>query len=78
MAKTVHVFEIEVDDRLLNDAAKAVLPGIVKEAARQVRARCGFVSAEAMRMEYVIGGIDHAGQWKEETIDLNEATHESG
>lgn len=78
MTKTIHVFEIEVDENLINDAAKAVVPGIIREAARQVRARCGFVSPQALRMEYTVGGIGGSGEWKEHRIDLNEVTHESG
>lgn len=75
----IHTLTIWVDNNLLSDAAKAVVPDLIRSLIEQLRAKAGFVSTDAIRIEAVTGSFNVTGDFLEEFILLREeVTHEDG
>lgn len=77
--KKLYIIDIECREDLMSDAAKAAVPGIIRQFAQQLRARCGFVGGDAIKIAASAGGINNNGVWHEDPLNLEEeATHEDG
>lgn len=76
MKKTHYTIEIICNDALMTDAAKAVIPDLIRQMAQQLRARCGFIGDNALQVSATVGSFGSTLEWSQEEIKLeDEETH---
>lgn len=73
----IYTITITANKALLNSAAQAAIPDMIRSLSEQLRAKAAFVSPEALRMEAVVGSFDGLGNYREEPLPMREeVTHE--